>query len=212
MSNNLLLRRRMLMQAGGSPPTPVPYDAEVEYLESDGTAYIDTGIKSDGNLYIKTYLVDFFVNANGGKWPFGGRTSSRGDMFGMYINNNDKYVYFAYQTNSGYTRCNKCTSYPQSCIVEIGNGVIKIGETLHTYSSATFTSTQNLTLFGLNNGGSQLVWPTKMGATYLTNGTQTLDLLAVRKNGIGYMYDKISGQLIGNSASSGAFTIGPDKT
>jgi hypothetical protein len=189
----------------------LPYDAEVEYLESDGTAYIDTGIKSDGNLHIKTYLVDFFVYANGGKWPFGGRTSSSRDMFGMYINNNDKNVYFAYHTNSGYTKCNEYTSYPQSCIVEIGNGVIKIGETLHTYSSATFTSTKNLLLFGLNNGESQLVWPIKIGATYLTNGTQTLDLIAVRKNGIGYMYDKISGQLIGNSAGSGAFILGPDK-
>ena len=37
------------------------------------------------------------------------------------------------------------------------------------------------------------------------------DFIPVRKDGVGYMYDKISGQLFGN-AGTGAFVIGPDKT
>ena len=191
------------------PPTPVlPYDAEVEWLQSDGSAYIDTGIKAAGNLYIKTYLIDFFVNANGGKWPFGGRTSSRSGMFGLLINNNDKRVYMAYNTSSGTIAFNTCTSYPQSAVVEIGNGNVKIGTTSHTYTTATFTSTQNVTLFGLNNGGTQIVMAIKIGPTYLTDGTNTVDLIPVRKDGVGYMYDKISGNLIGTPV--GAFTYGND--
>ena len=37
-------------------------------------------------------------------------------------------------------------------------------------------------------------------------------MIPVRKDGVGYMYDKISGQLFGNAAGTGAFVIGPDKT
>lgn len=37
------------------------------------------------------------------------------------------------------------------------------------------------------------------------------DYIPVRYRGVGYLYDKVSGQLFGNSASSGAFIIGPDK-
>lgn len=194
-----------------TPPTPVlPYDAEVEWLQSDGSAYLDTGIKAAGNLYIKTYLVDFFVNANGSKWPFGGRTSSSSGMFGLLINNISKRVFMAYNTSSGTIGFNTCTSYPQSAVVEIGNGNVKIGTTSHTYTTATFTSTQNVTLFGLNNGGSQIVAAVKIGPTYLTDGTNTVDLIPVRVGQVGYMYDRVSGELFGN-AGTGAFILGNDK-
>ena len=42
--------------------------------------------------------------------------------------------------------------------------------------------------------------------------SQEVDMIPVRKDGVGYMYDKISGQLFGNAAGKGAFVIGPDKT
>lgn len=205
--------RRQLMMSQAvrpEPPTPVlPYDAEVEWLQSDGSAYLDTGIKAAGNLYIKTYLVDFFVNANGGKWPFGGRTSSSSGMFGMLINNNSKRVFLAYNTSSGTIAFNTCTSYPQSAVVEIGNGNVKIGSTSHTYTTATFTSTQNVILFGLNNGGSKIIAGVKIGPTYLTDGTNTIDLIPVRVGQVGYMYDRISGVLFGN-AGTGDFILGND--
>ena len=38
------------------------------------------------------------------------------------------------------------------------------------------------------------------------------DFIPVRKDGVGYLYDKVSGQLFGNAASSGAFTFGNDVT
>lgn len=45
-----------------------------------------------------------------------------------------------------------------------------------------------------------------MGDTYITDGVTTLDLIPVRKNGKGYMYDRISGELFG----TGDFIVGPD--
>ena len=49
-----------------------------------------------------------------------------------------------------------------------------------------------------------------MGPGYLSDGTTTLDLIPVRKDGVGYMYDKISGKLFGKE-ETGNFIIGPDK-
>lgn len=37
-----------------------------------------------------------------------------------------------------------------------------------------------------------------------------MDFIPVRKGNVGYMFDRVSGQLFGN-AGTGAFIIGPDK-
>jgi hypothetical protein len=92
----------------------------------------------------------------------------------------------------------------------VNNGTVKIGTTSHSYTKGTFTGSYGVCLFGLNNAGSVIVSTTKIGATYISNGTITLDWIPVRKNGVGYMYDKISGELHGNDAGSGAFTYGND--
>jgi hypothetical protein len=42
------------------------------------------------------------------------------------------------------------------------------------------------------------------------NGVMKLDLIPVRVGNVGYMYDKVSGQLFGN-AGTGNFILGPDK-
>ena len=45
----------------------------------------------------------------------------------------------------------------------------------------------------------------------IRDGEKVADIIAVRKDGVGYMYDRVSGQLFGNSGT-GAFIVGPDKT
>lgn len=41
------------------------------------------------------------------------------------------------------------------------------------------------------------------------NSVLIRDFIPVRKDGIGYMYDRVSGQLFGN-AGTGSFILGPD--
>lgn len=189
-------------------PAPLPYDAEVEYLESVNMAYIDTGIKASGNLYIKTYLVDYFTEDNLGAWAFGARNAYNNKSYGIFIASDTKKLTVSY--NNKYYTFNLYSTYPQFSLVEMQGGSIKVNNTTYTFSKGTFTSLYNLTLFGLNNAGSFIGSGRKVGATYITNGTVTLDLLPVRKDGIGYMYDKISGQLFGNANSQGSFILGPD--
>ena len=186
-----------------------PYDAEVEYLESKEGAYIDTGVRASGNLHIKVYLVDYFTESYYGSWAFGGRDAFNNKAFGIYINANTHKVEQAYYNNT--TTRNLYSSYPQSCWVEMKSGSLKIGNTTHTFTGRTFTSSYNFYLFGLNNGGSFAGGKDKkLGAAYITNGVTTLNLIPVRKNGIGYYYDTISGNLIGNSSDVGFFNYGND--
>lgn len=189
---------------------PLPYDAEVEWLQSDGTAFINTHIFSAGNIRIKVHAIDYFGGSYGGKWLFGARNGANNKMFGLFINGNTGSVHFAY--NNGMLTYDNYSTYPSTCDIEVNNGTVKIGTTSHSYTKATFTGSYGVCLFGLNNAGNVIVSTTKIGAVYITNGTTTLDLIPVRKNGVGYMYDKISGQLIGNSYGSGAFTYGNDVT
>ena len=51
-----------------------------------------------------------------------------------------------------------------------------------------------------------------MSCKLIKNGVTVRDFIPVRKDGIGYMYDKVSGELFGNENSSGAFTYGNDIT
>ena len=45
----------------------------------------------------------------------------------------------------------------------------------------------------------------------IKNGLTVRDFIPVRVGDVGYMYDRVSGDLFGN-AGTGAFIIGPDKT
>lgn len=47
--------------------------------------------------------------------------------------------------------------------------------------------------------------------TDATTGELIQDLIPVRKDGLGYMYDSVSGQLFRNQGT-GAFLYGPDKS
>lgn len=198
-----IFRRRLMMGQGESV---LPYDAEVEYLQGGQKSHIDTGIKASGILHIRTYLVDFFSSA-AGYWPFGGRNAYNNNAYGIFISSDTQRLTVAYNGNT--ISLNKSSSYPSSCWVEMKSGSIKVGSTTHTFAAKTFTSPYNVILFGLNNGGSVIRGISKIGKTFITDGTTTLDLIPVRVGTVGYMYDKLSGQLIGN-AGTGSFILGPD--
>lgn len=194
------------IQTGGGGST-LPYDAEVEYLQGDGAAYIDTGMKAAGTFHIKTYLVDFFTSTFLGNWPFGGRTAYNNNAFGMFIAADTNKINVAYNGNT--LPLATYSSYQQSCWVEIKGGSINIGSTTYALTAKTFTSSYNVILFGLNNGGSIINSRAKIGKTLLYDGTTMMYLIPVRVGQVGYFYDIISETLIGN-AGTGSFILGND--
>lgn len=186
-----------------------PYDAEVEYLQSSGTQYINTGVKPK-----KTFTFDVkvtFLQANYNCVPFGcrssGDTSTKGRQCFMNYNTNqygDGQLHFFTTTITSSTNWN-------------GGSALSLN-VMYTYTGITCSSemydmTYPITLFAFNTIGSinASVGICRIGGwTAYNNGVKVMDLIPVRNNNVGYLYDKVSGQLFGNANSSGSFTYGND--
>ena len=190
------------------------YDAEVEYLESDGTggrAYINTGIKAANTI---SFDIKMRLGTKVDTQAFGGRNGYNNKAMYVFfnaVNNRISWSYGSETTNltegwsaGDFTLNNTANT---NILVVNGNSV--------TLSSSTFTSDYNMYLFALNNAdGAAQPGSTQQiriyHAKFYSSGALIRDYIPVRLNGFGYLYDKVDGTIVGNSNSSGAFTYGND--
>lgn len=204
----MTLDLQRISQGGGEVEPPLPYDAEVEYLESTGTQYIDLGITA-----LATDIIDIDYEytslMSGTRGIFGSRTSnSAGKCYVMNGSTGNHPIYAALGNNSNVT----ILSTPSIGVryffrINIPNGRAVINGQGHNIGSFTVSSS-NLHLFTVKDGSS-LMGSSSIRVYSLVIGDR-MDLIPVRKNGVGYMYDRVSGQLFGN-AGTGDFIVGPDK-
>lgn len=179
---------------------PMPYDRRVEYLESTGTQYIDTGVIIDSETAFAGTNVDFqAVKINDDTCVIAGSVLSEGAN--RYKNLN-LLVY-------------KNKFYIDGAGWRFNNNVNDI--TLRTIATATGTakgiSRKQFLLFaryvvGLgastSNSGCRI-----FSCKIYKNEILICDFIPVRKDNVGYMYDRISGKLFGNSGT-GQFILGND--
>ena len=180
----------------------LPYDAEVEYLLSSGTQYIDTLIQPNQDLSVEIKWKNE-TNQNS-KYLFGSGTSTS-NCIRAYIGES-AYWRFGGGSKSFYTiDTTERTAVMDKTKVVMNGEEYSYGGTVGTFSSST-----TIKLFAGATASSMIstrIYYFKVSQ----NGTLILDLIPVRKDGVGYMYDRVSGQLFGNDGT-GAFTIGPDKS
>jgi len=199
------------------PPTPVlPYDAEVEYLQSDGNAYIDTGVKTTSDVRV---VVSLNMSEPNGNVPiYGGRVAAnnKSNALFYYKANNWSWRYGNEEKTIAHsgTLGDFITSNKTTARTMVISGA-KSGSVSCT--AATFTTDYNMYIFSSNNGGTAITTANsaamKIKSVEMYDGsTLVRNYISVRKNGVGYLYDKVSGQLFGNANSTGAFTYGNDKT
>lgn len=196
----------------------LPYDAEVEYLQSDTNAYIDTGVKITSSLKVDTH-VTILPTVPGNMPLFGGRVSSSSNNYSLYYYMDDnKGWQWRYSSGSGmYRIANSLTKgdYHISNAVNVRAMVISgayFGTV--TATATSFTTNLNFFIFGANNNGA-------VGARRadfqlkdfkLYDGDVLLrDYIPVRVGQVGYLYDKVTKTLYGNADGTGAFTFGSDK-
>jgi len=198
--------------AGGGTPV-LPYDAEVEYLQSSGTQYIDTGIKPTTNTRVVLECSNLLQSGDTENETFGYCATVNGSRvrFHMvavahWMNNK-----FHYGCGSGilYTT----TADKAKHIFELsGDGsVIQDGVNYSIGSSITSIS-QTMPLFArILDGEYQYTTGVRVHSLKCyEDGVLILDFIPVRVGQVGYMYDKVSGQLFGNSGT-GSFILGNDK-
>lgn len=186
-----------------------PYDAEIEYLESDGASYINTGIYlNTSNFEIGYEQVGVGTEKH---WGYVHQNVANG----AWVSVMHDVACFGKITNNV-----NISSYLTS-----GNNTIKYTQTGITVNNTT--KSKNLNLSGVDNLSTVPVpifswydfysrgmeysenYPLK--SFYIkNNGVLVLDMIPVRVGQVGYMYDKVSGQLFGNDGT-GAFILGQDK-
>ena len=192
----------------------LPYDAEVEYLESDGYAYISTGYApADSSTVVFDGLVGFASGSSGRRFLYadGNASVTHYSEFNSYNLFGGYSAYVQAQLTAGTMYCAKTTITASNYSAEMTVGGVK-----YTSSTSSFAAShwRNLVLFRLTDsyrGSGHRIGRIK----FLVNDVVKFYFIPVRftneqNQSEGAMYDRVSKQLFRN-AGTGAFVIGPDK-
>ena len=185
-----------------------PYDAEIEYLESTGMQYIDTGVIPTNK---HGFRISCYVPRNAGGGSYNDRVIGvHGTIrWLLSIHDNSKATFFGW--NDAYS--NLGIYYDTNVVADLNylnnrkgiiNNVTKIA-TLPTLGSIA----ESAYLFG--NRNVEALFIGRISSCIITYESEIiLNFIPVRKGNVGYMYDKVSGKIFGNSGTS-SFVLGPDK-
>ena len=195
LGNNLLWQR-------------LPYDAEIEYLESSGTQYINIPNVIPTN-YDNTFetKITFLGYSSTNSWIgwFSAYKDEQSNTYRIIRNsttNTSVLIYNGTKASGGGTQT----------AVSIGTTYdIKIYPTYALFNNtranlSTTRGNQITAYLRLFAGGSILRF---YNFKYTKGNEVILDMIPVRVGQVGYMYDKVSGQLFGNSGT-GNFILGND--
>ena len=200
-----------------SHSAPVPFDAEVEYLGYNGNEYIDTGITPDQTIECEVTIMPT-NNRVVSTGLFSARDSVQGGnptirSLDIWVNgqqvalNDDDY-------DSGWKNG---LTYNQTCKIQINDRELYVNDTLIVQSGKTSTFSRTTTYGLLRCHYANDKWDTRSGSSgrlyyckIWKGGVLVFDGIPVRVGQTGYIYDRISGNLIGNLGTD-SFTLGPDK-
>ena len=193
MTNALLLRRRGMMGAQGGGAM-----VKIEYLErSSGSVFIDVPVIARKGVRVEVDFQKSTINQN--------------FLFGAYVSNSiciqcytGSSSSWRYGTGLRSINTNNTTRH----IAVMDDGAFSLdGNVFYTFSEGDFNTNLPITLFGRNSSGSFIG---KIFAAKINDVDNTLyDLIPVRVGTVGYMYDRVSGQLFGNLGADD-FILGPD--
>ena len=190
----------------------LPYDAEIEYLESTGQQYINLdyevwnhGLKCEivlqrtsnqtneqafmGRVQLagyELYIIDYTHTIS--LWVQGSNEAA--DVHGDSIDENIHTVNFEITESTMYLSSDGSNEYTTSFRSKDG-----IKSPIQLFSHRGYYNVTGRIY-------SCKIWD---------NNVMIYDLIPVRKDGVGYMYDKLSNKLFGNSASGAPLILGPDK-
>lgn len=179
---------------------------QLDYIQSSGTQYIDTGFKpnQDTRLII---TVDFSQTA-AWKWIFGARQDASLNAFGFLLQENRKYRfdYGASTNNLSYNPTGNMT-------IDINKNNCYIDDTLASTATYTnFTTPVSCFLFGNNNNGTYTSGATlKMYSCKIyDNGALVRNFIPCKdSSGTVGLYDIVGNKFYRNNGS-GSFTAGPE--
>ncbi len=212
------------IQQGGSS---LPYDTEIEYIESTGTQYINSRYCPNTNTKVEAKVMYSHPGTIGATnymhFMYGVRETINGTtyrcdfLFNYYGNTTTKhypiYQNFGKQSSEPYEHNYRDTA------IEISNsidgGYIDNVLLFPSRDATPFQCTQPMYILWCNDDGTGQSNRPPYGRIYYfkiyESGVLLHSFIPVRIGNVGYLYDNVSGKFIGN-AGSGAFILGPDVT
>lgn len=194
---------------------PVPYDSRIEYLESTGTQYIDIGytpttstilimeacltslqnnITMVGLYREKTYVQRFHIGTYQNQWHFGVSSNSASNKWKNFTGGIDTNKHTFEIRASGY------------CAVDSATNQITVNNS-RAYSMRIFVFARNVYVSSITI--DQYASMKLYGMKIYEGSTLMHEYIPCRVGQVGYLYDKVTKALLGNSGS-GSFTLGSD--
>lgn len=176
---------------------------EVQYIQSSGTQWIDTGVKPD-----QTYVLEiqYQTSQTSGGGIAVSDTNWQSNGFGIWCNA----VVFGNQTSQDVTLngSNIITAKLSQA------GLLVDGKTVWTPTTTMFNVAQNMVLMALNRGGS--ISEKLTGKLYYAKITGNGSLIrnfipCINPDGETGLYDLVNNRFYAN-AGTGVFTAGPEVT
>lgn len=181
----------------------------LEYLESTGTQYIDTGYKPNSNTCYEFEYTNFIDNG----CMYGAYTSNWANGSGLFtsgIEGPDVYYWFHY---AGNWNTSIPSVFSKDASIKIDKNVFTLNDTsTYTASANTFSVSYNLYIFGGNMGGN-LTSPVSYRLkkfNIIENGVKIREFVPVRSNidGTLGLFDGVEQKFYTN-AGTGKFVGGP---
>lgn len=187
------------------PTLPDGY-TELEYIQSNGTQYINTGVNPDQDTRVVADLQPIAVSICG---IFGARIAKETACFVLWqvdqTNIEDNY-------GSDATRVS-VPSTTTRVLVDKNKNQLSYGDTIFTATEETFSCNYPMALFGVNSGGvidNRRVSMRLYSCKIYDNGALVRDFLPCSNpSGAVGLYDLANGAFYAN-AGTGVFTAGPE--
>ena len=181
---------------------------QLEYIQSNGGAhYIDTGFKPNQNTGI---IAKFqLLSSTGNQTPILSRTSRNVASFGVFIDSNSRWT-----ADYGTLRYTNSSIGAQTLInLNFDKNVVKFNNDSYTFDTQTFQGSSNLTIFGMNTGGT-VANNARMNfysCEIYDNGTLIRSFIPCKNpSGTIGLYDIVNSKFYTNVGSGGTFTAGPE--
>ena len=201
-----------IQQGGGT----LPYDAEIQYIESTGTQWINTGYYPNKNSKIRVVWMPVEITNSGyfGSRSIDSSTTSLSRMTCTTFSNGSQFA-FAMSYNGWVSdRFSLTAGNLYECTAENGNYSCNATKYTSTVLSS-FSTGQPFLLSRYYTGSDSAGYFNSKIRIYIfqvwESGELILNLIPVRVGQVGYMYDKVSEELFGNDGT-GTFTLGLDVT
>lgn len=183
----------------------------LEYIESNGSQYIDAGITANWNSRVVA-VFDAVDTLN--STIFGARNSSNsGQLFVfMHAASPDGWRDDYNTEKSGISQSDVPTN--GTITIDKNKNETKINGYIVSHPESNFTSNNNIYIFGVNNGGyPSLMTKIRLRAFKIYNEQSLIRDFVPCKNSSGNvgLFDLVSGSFFGNNGS-GNFAAGPENT